>query len=98
MTSAESPPSAEKRRKGRIPRSAVFAASLTSARDEVASETSAAAVGLGVSAATGGGGVVVAGAGAGVLTALASPGSIVSVTSGSVHWPGMLQPLASQTW
>src|ERR687893_733126 len=43
--------------------------------------------------ATEGGGVAiaVAGAGAGELTALAAPGSMVRATSGSVHWPGMLQ-------
>src|SRR5688500_14406236 len=97
MTSAESPPSAEKRRKGRIPRSAVLAASLTSARDEGASEPSAAVVDLGVSAAAGGGVVADAGAEARVLTPLATPGSIASVTSGNVHCPGMLQPLASHT-
>ena len=97
MTSAESPPSAEKRRKGRIPRSAVFAASLTSARAEGASEPSAAVVNFGVSVAAGGGGVRVGGARAGVLTALAAPGSMVSVTSGSVHWPAMLHRTASHT-
>src|SRR4051794_26546456 len=92
ITSAPSPPSAEKSRKGTRPSSACLATSLTASALSDAGEGAPPSLALaspGPAGPLGGAATAATAAGSASDEAAAPPGRMSRVTSGRVHWPGI---------